>query len=237
MRIDHFRSAWVSCVLRVIAAGSCIVVAYAFHNAEGRDKDWPTARVGSGCALTSAAVPEHPMLPFSEPAIGEIPLPIVAPWHQGLDSIPVEQSDLIVIGRVTHATAVVCQQRVGSDFTIRVTSVLKAPPDQHLTAGSTIVLARAGGVLEFRDGRSFLFSYVGQHAPAAVGEYMLFSRRSGSVCALLAAFRLSDDRVIALDGVRSSRSRPVLPLSAHDGADRNSFMEVVNQKLQLGRSR
>jgi len=146
-------------------------------------------------------------------------------WDVGLPALPVAKSDLVVIGKVVAAEALLSESKnwVYSEFTIRVDEVLKNTSNVTLSQGSSITADRDGGGVRFPSGRVTIQYIVGQGMPRVGQRYTLFltGDEQGQGFHILTAYELRGGRVIPVD-YPAGGTHPIAV--KYKGADEESFM-------------
>src|SRR5215475_6592138 len=116
-------------------------------------------------------------------AIGELPanvepLPFSAHALVRLPALPVEQSDVIILGKVTDRRAILTDDKLGiySEFSISISEIFKDDLsvffiDQVITA------SRPGGAIRFPSGRIQRYTVSRQGYPQQDKVYVLFLKR------------------------------------------------------------
>lgn len=121
-----------------------------------------------------------------------------------LPSLPVRQSDVIVLGQVVDAHAHLSSDKTGvySEFTMRADDVLKNDAPLSVTQGSSIAVQREGGRVRFPSGRVHLYSISSERMPGVGGRYVLFLKRleRGQAFILLTGYALRGGQISPLDG-------------------------------------
>jgi hypothetical protein len=83
------------------------------------------------------------------------PLPLSSHAWTRLPALPVEQSNVIILGKVTDRRAVLTEDRLGvySEFSISVSEIFK--DDLNLVfSGQVITASRPGGAVRFPSGQN-----------------------------------------------------------------------------------
>lgn len=90
------------------------------------------------------------------------------PYGQILPDFPIDDSDLIVEGQVTDSAAYFSDDRgtVYSEFTIRITDIVKADPNLNITPQDSIITERYGGRVKYPGGRTIRYGFGGHGSPA-----------------------------------------------------------------------
>ena len=117
--------------------------------------------------------------------------------------LPISDS-FIVIGTVTSANAYVNQlhTRLFSEYKVAVQEVLKADPDNVISAQDEISVWRSGGSLQFPSGYIKHFIIAGRGFPEVATQYVLFLRRPDKTVRdypISSAYSLKDQVVVPLD--------------------------------------
>jgi hypothetical protein len=171
--------------------------------------------------------------PITELPNGIEPLPTNVHWWLGLSAIPVDQSDLIVLGDVLAREAHLSSDRTGihSEFTVQITEVLKGATNQ-VVAGSRLFVNRLGGSVRFGSGKIQNYGLSGQGMPHASAHYVLFLGRTveGDLL-ILTGYELSGTHVIPLDGEDSKDPKGDLPFAKYRGADQTKFIKEVRDAV------
>ena len=127
--------------------------------------------------------------------------------YQNFAPLPIDESDLIVVGKVTEVAGVLSPRRtaVFTQTTIKVESVLKGGHDNSAQL-STLVVEREGGVVKYPSGAK-LWHHVGaQEMPIAGHTYYFFLSnqfprlgKQPNDLYLLTAYEVNEDRIFPLD--------------------------------------
>lgn len=119
--------------------------------------------------------------------------------------MPTGESDLIVEGDVTDSAAFLSNDKgaVYSEFTVRVTDVLKAAPDVSVRPADAIATERWGGRVRYPDGRVVRYGITGYGSPKVGRKYVfLLANISAGTFEILTGYELLGNTVRALDGSR-----------------------------------
>jgi hypothetical protein len=167
--------------------------------------------------------------PIDELPEGVEPLPTNTHWWIGLSALPMDQSDLVVMGNITNREAHLSDDRTGiySEFTVLVSDVFK-DTSKAIAAGVSIAVNRVGGGVRFRSGRTQTYSVSGQGMPHAGAQYVLFLQKSpeGDMV-ILTGYELLYGRVVPLDGEEDHDPRKALPFAKYRGVDQTAFLKVI----------
>jgi hypothetical protein len=147
-------------------------------------------------------------------------------WATGLPAIPVDESDVVVVGNVVAAQAHLTEGkvRVFSEFTILVSEILKNDSESQIQVNDSIDADRFGGRVRFAGGRVGLYFIGGQGMPQVGKQYLLFLTTSGGKddYHILTGYELRDGQVHLLDNPAGGH-----PISLREGADAASFLNEV----------
>jgi hypothetical protein len=116
-------------------------------------------------------------------------------------ALPVVESSLVVVGRVTKAEAHVSENKknVYSEFTIVVEKVLKSG-NSPLVEGSEVAVDRIGGYVKYPNGRTILYRISSANMPVVNERYLFFLVTKNSLdLSILTAYALNPDGVSPLD--------------------------------------
>lgn len=166
-------------------------------------------------------------------------------WQAGLSDIPADKSDLVIEGEVVDSKAFLSGDKTGvySEFTVRVSRVLKVAPDLSVKPDDTVVAERDGGRVRYPSGKVIRYRIEGQGAPSQGKTHLFFlARAGGGSYRLLTAYGSQGGKVFALDGSRiNSRGQGNWVFDKHNGRDFDSFMQEVvkelDRPLQIGGGR
>lgn len=147
--------------------------------------------------------------------------------------LPVGESDLIVEGKVTDSAAYLSNDKgiVYSEFTVRVSDVIKATGDANVNKNDSIVTERIGGRVRYPDGRITRFNTRGQGSPMKGKRYLLFltGAERGNY-RILTGYELQGNKVFALDGSHlTRRPQTELVFDKHNGKDYRKFKDEVEK--------
>ena len=145
-------------------------------------------------------------------------------WPAGFPSLPVSESDVVVVGEVSDAQAYLSGdgRSVYSEFSIRVDEVIKNDSQNTLVAGSLITAHREGGRVRFPSGHVSRFYISGLGMPRAGRRYVFFLTCDEQDYRILTGYELRANRVIPLD------NSGVVNFNEHRNADEESFLNSVH---------
>jgi hypothetical protein len=128
---------------------------------------------------------------------------ITSPWYRGLQTLPVTQSDAVVLGEVLDSKAYLSTDKTGvySEFTISVKDISKNSDSSPLQVGASIIAEREGGIVRFQDGRLFRFTINHQRMPRVGKQYVFFLtvNQPGQDFVILTGYELRQGKVSPLD--------------------------------------
>ena len=122
--------------------------------------------------------------------------------HVTLPALPVAESEIVVVGTIVTAQAVLSESKrnVFSEFTLTVEDVLKSKI-QGVAPGSVLTVDRVGGNVKYSNGQIVLFRIAGINMPQVGERYLLFltSTHNRQDISILTAYQLTPNGVIPLD--------------------------------------
>lgn len=145
-------------------------------------------------------------------------------------AFPVEESDVVVIGLTTAASAYLSNDKTGvyTEYTIRVEQVLKDNSSRKLARGGVITIDRAGGAVRYPDGHKVGYLLAGRSLPSVGAIYALFLRddKRGGNFEIITLYELSVKGVVPLDSG--------FPFEDVRGMTKSDFMKALQEKLDKG---
>ncbi|MBA2333909.1 MAG: hypothetical protein H0V90_03120 [Blastocatellia bacterium] len=142
-------------------------------------------------------------------------------------TIPTEESDLIVTGRIAGVTAHLSNDKRGvySEFTVKVDQVPKNIVPIDIERGSLITVDRAGGVVRYPNGQTVLYLDSEDGLPEVGREYLMFltSDKKSENYAIRTLYELQETRTVPLDHGR--RMDDIKRMGKSD------FVKSVREKL------
>lgn len=159
-------------------------------------------------------------------------------WASGLPALPVEKSNLVLIGRLSSAQANLSENRneVFSEFNISVEEILKGDSKSIVRNLSSLWVERLGGVVQLPTGVR-IWSYVsGQAMPKVGGRYVFFLTHEFPMYGhqkddiyLLTAYELRGGRVYPLDSPDGG-NHPIA--TEYKGKDVNTLISSIKALLK-----
>lgn len=128
-------------------------------------------------------------------------------WIESLPAIPVDKSDIILIGTITDSRAYISEGKtnVYSEYTVAVDDILYKKPTTSFNQNEVISVIREGGRVKFESGHIQTYRLSGQGAPIKGNNYLMFIRElpSQQGAVLLTAYKIVEDKIYPIDNVTS----------------------------------
>jgi hypothetical protein len=160
---------------------------------------------------------------------------IINDWEVGLPALPAYQSDAVIVGEVLDAQAYLSNDKTGvySEFTVRISDVLKNDQWSHLSEGSSVVAERVGGRVRFPSGKILPVRVSGQGMPRAGRQYVFFLRRldKEQTYSLLTGYELSAGKVSPLDGQKPNGGGSPWKFDKYENWERGAFLDAVRDAI------
>lgn len=208
---------------------------------EDKYRHWPIAELNAPAAHDAGQrqMREAKSQRYNLP--GEMPLTQIASdeherlnsrhWWISLPALPAEQSDIVVLGKITQARAYLSGDKtnVYSEFTVQPDEFFKggeAAPSQALIA------EREGGRVRLLSGTIFRHEIRYQGLPRVGRKYVLFLKRVANApdYEIITGFEINGGRVAALDGVGSDAR--MFPFRKFDGYADHDFIRAVREAVK-----
>lgn len=160
-------------------------------------------------------------------------------WEVGLPAIPVSKSAAVIVGKVTKAEAYLSENKTNiySEFEVQIEQVWKNDRGE-LSAGTTVIVERAGGRVRFPSGKIAISVISLQQMPEVGSRYVLFLTHVGTGggghsddFSILTGYELRDGCVFPLD-----KTLPGHPLTAYSGVDEKTFLNDLSSALKVSTS-
>ena len=158
-------------------------------------------------------------------------------WARGLEALPIDRSDTILVGTITDAQAHLSNDRTGvySEFGVQVEEVLKQDPAKsRIEVASAIYVERFGGAVRFSSGTIQKYETIGQGMPRRGERYLLFLKRLDDEpsFSIVTAYELGYDlKVSPLDGAQVGEGNETYPFDKYKGFDSTLFLQIVRAAL------
>lgn len=152
-------------------------------------------------------------------------------WPPGFPELPVAESDAVVIGVVSKATAYLTEDETGvySEFTVRIDEILKTDGQVSLSTSGSIIVDRPGGRVRYPTGEMGQFSFDGLGMPRQGKRYVLFLKRGGQDedYQILTGYELRQGRVFPLDRANSNPTN----FNIYANSDETSFLNKLREAV------
>lgn len=152
-------------------------------------------------------------------------------WPQGFPTLPVAQSDAVVIGNIIDAKAYLTTDKntVYSEFSLHIIKVLKNDTQMLLSPDGSITVERPGGRVRYSSGHISRFSIAGLGMPRPGRQYVLFLTRNAEEESyhIVTGYELRDGRVFPLDRTTSSDT----DFDAYINMDEAAFLEKLDAAI------
>jgi hypothetical protein len=157
-------------------------------------------------------------------------------WPSGFPTLPVGQSDAVIVGEVTDAKAYVTDDKstVYSEFTVQVRKVFKDYAQAQILPGGSIVVERPGGRVRYPSGHVSRFSLTGWGMPGIARQYVLFLTRNSEdeSYRLVTGYELLNGHVFPLDKTTSSQT----DFDAYINMDEAAFFKQLDSAIATSSS-
>jgi hypothetical protein len=160
-------------------------------------------------------------------------------WADGLPALPVDSSDVVLLGGVLDAKAYLSNDKTGvySEFNVQVAAVFmdSKPP---IYPGSVVSLERFGGAVRFPSGAIQRYETAGQGMPRVGGRYLFFLKRIEEAdFTILTGYELDGETVVPLDGAVVEEGNGKYPFDKYRGFDVSTFLQMVRAEVSQKASR
>ncbi|HEY4423212.1 MAG TPA: hypothetical protein VGN10_03345 [Pyrinomonadaceae bacterium] len=165
---------------------------------------------------------------FSEPSAEDDAIGWFPERDVELPALPINESDLVLIGQVLSAKAHRSENKRGifSEFEVRVDEVLKGR-DPRVNDQPVITVERTGGFLRYPNGRKVLFFVQGYGMPEVGARNVLFLKIAGQGVRILTVYELDPAGVLPLDsGNKFQRFR---------GENEATFIKILRESIANAR--
>jgi hypothetical protein len=156
-------------------------------------------------------------------------------WPEGFPRLPVRQSNVIVVGRISDARAYLSDDKNGvySEFTLCSDQVLKDDSPTPLNPGNEIVVEREGGRVRYPSAKVSQFSITGWGMPRVGRRYVLFltHKPQEQDFQILTGYELREGRVFPLDS-----SPGVVHFELYENATEDTLLNELRAAIASVRS-
>ncbi|MBK6589608.1 MAG: hypothetical protein IPG22_15075 [Acidobacteria bacterium] len=149
--------------------------------------------------------------------------------------LPVDQSDIVVLGTVTGARAFVSNDKTAlySEFQVTVNKIFKNSSGLGVNPGSSIVAEREGGKVRFSSGRVQQRGEWGRELPQRDRQYILFLKwdELGRDFVIKTGFEVNGETVQPLDGLAADFLHPFSNYGRYKNADLKKFISELETAI------
>lgn len=125
------------------------------------------------------------------------------------DVVPVSDSNLIVLGKITSATAYLSADKgnVYTEYAVKIDEIFKDDTSKKRPS-SLITVDRAGGFVRYPNGHKMLYTVKGTDLPRVGDSYVLFLTRKDESpnYQILTAYEIQNENARAIDVQSNSRN-------------------------------
>ncbi len=160
-----------------------------------------------------------------------------AHWTRGLSEFPVEQSDLVIVGKIENSKAYLSNDRKGvySEYYLKISKILRISSNISVKNSDVISIERFGGRVKYPSGKIIRYRVEGQGSPMKGKKYLMFIKK-GTLdnYNLLTAYELRGNKIFALDGSRvNSYGQGDWLFDKHNNEKFNKFRKSLRDKTKL----
>lgn len=171
--------------------------------------------------------------PITELPLEVEPLPLINHWFVGLSSLPVVESDFIILGEIVAREAHLSGDGTGiySEITVRIDEVFKSGL-AAVTPGSSLSVNRLGGTVRFASGRIQKYTILRQGTLRQNSQYVLFLRKTAEGDSMVVTgYELAAGHVTPLDGEDVNDPRSDLPFAKYRGVEQAAFLQELRETI------
>ena len=157
-------------------------------------------------------------------------------WEQGLTALPVDKSEVVILGKVVDAKAFLSgnKNHVYSEFKIEIENVFKNSSKHELEDGKYLRAERSGGIVRYPSGHTYGFWVMSQRMPRVDRIYVFFltsdfpdSGHHQKDLYLLTGYELRNGKVFPLDN--PDDRHPIV--STYQGKDESILLNDLRNSL------
>jgi len=172
---------------------------------------------------------------IAELPAGTEPLPFSWYIWGRVPALPVEQSNAVVLAKVTDRRAVLMDDKLGiySEFSIKISEIFKDDLSGFFT-DQVITASRPGGAVRYSSGKIQRYTISLLNYPQQDKEYVLFLKRDDvGDYSIFTGYEVNGSVVQPLDGQRNlPKNEPDLQFGIYRGASLESFRTALQKALQ-----
>lgn len=163
--------------------------------------------------------------------------PLSANVHAWLrmPALPVEESNVIILGKVTDRRTILMDDRFGiySEFSIKISEIFKDDLS-GLSIDQVLTVSRPGGAVRFSSGKIQKYTIANQGYPQQDKAYVLFLKRDElGDYSILTGYEINGSVVQPLDGKRNlPKNEPDNQFGIYRGVSLESFRNALRKALQ-----
>lgn len=163
-----------------------------------------------------------------------LPFPVADSWYR-LPALPVEQSNVVIVGRIIDRRAVLTEDKLGiySEFSIKISEIFKDDLG-GLFIDQAVTASRPGGAVRFASGRIQRYAVSRHGYPQQNKVYVLFLKRDDvGDYSIQTGYEVTGKVVQPLDGLRNlPKNQPDLQFGIYRGVSLESFRNALQKALQ-----
>lgn len=162
-------------------------------------------------------------------------------WEIDLESIPVDKSQVIVIGKINDSQAHLSESNssVYSEFKIEVEKVLKDDVPLNLKDNKYLFAERQGGIVRYPSGFETWYFVAGQRMPKTGNKYVLFLTHDFPFLGyqnqdfyLITAYEIKAGKIFPLDNPSGGKHPLVTTYNGKDAATLLKDLQVAIDNLK-----
>jgi len=180
----------------------------------------------SGSATSKQLIKEFPA--------GIENLPTIVHWWIGLSALPVEETDAVVIGTVTHREAYLSEDETNiyTEFAVKIEKVFK-DSSASLNSEDVVSLVRKGGSVRFKSGKIQEYKISRYGMPKKGHRYLMFLKKDNGVdWFVVTGYEFSGSKVIPIDGQDNRDPKSALPFDKYLNADEGTLLQDIQTALE-----
>ncbi len=169
---------------------------------------------------------------------GNVTEAIFNEWAEDLTALPIEKSQVVVVGTVVEARAYLSdnKQAVYSEFTIEIEKIFKNETGKKISVKDKMNAERQGGIVRFPSGVEQWIFISGQGMPVLQKRYLFFLsydsvglEQQKSDLSILTGYEIKDGYIYPLDNPGGG-SHPIA--TSYKGKDEKSLFDDLDKFLK-----